>query len=203
VNCPFAERVTSVLSRHPGIGAVVLVGSRARGEAAELSDWDLKVETSAFRPVAAALPALVAPLKPLAQQWDRLSEHACYMLLLPGVGKVDLIFDEPCKPKPPWVVRLTTLPSIDDHFWDWTLWLAAKDRAGKQALVRSELKKMHEHLLAPLGVQRVSAGVSNAVTAYTPARAGAERRLGVAVPRAVENEVRRLLAACGFRLGGG
>ena len=198
MNCPFAERVTSVLSRHPGIGAVVLVGSRARGEAAELSDWDLKVETSAFRPVAAALPALVAPLKPLAQQWDRLSDHACYMLMLRGAVKVDLIFEEPHALEPPWVLSADTLTGIDEHFWDWTIWLASKDSAGKQSLVATELQKLHEHLLGPLGVVSTPASIENAVAAYLPALRSAEERLGVRVPAALKREVLDRLAGHGY-----
>ena len=110
-----AEQIPHVLARHPAIDSVVLAGSRARGEATALSDWDFTVETSDFPSVASALPALVAPLAPLAQQWDRLSDHACYMLMLRGVGKVDLIFDEPWESSPPWTVSAETLCGIDDQ----------------------------------------------------------------------------------------
>ena len=82
--------------------------------------------------MAEALPELVAPLEPLAQQWDRLSPHACYMLMLRGIGKVDLIFDEPWESSPPWEVSAETLRGIDDHFWDWTIWLAAKEGLGSK-----------------------------------------------------------------------
>jgi len=145
--------------------------------------------------LAAALPALVAPLAPLAQQWDRLSPRACYMLMLPEVGKVDLIFDEPWESSPPWTVSAETLRGMDDHFWDWTIWLAAKDRAGKREFVESELRKMHEHLLVPLGAEGAPTRIAGAVAVYTAARAEAEKRLDMPVPRVAEDEVRRLLSA--------
>jgi hypothetical protein len=185
---------------HPAVGSVSLTGSRARGDAIELSDWDFAVETSDFPAVARALPELVAPLEPLAQQWDRLSPHACYMLMLRGIGKVDLILDEPWESSPPWTVSAETLGGIDDHFWDWTIWLAAKDRAGKQEFVEAELRKMHGHLLVPLGVKGVPARIADAVDVYTAAQAEAEKRLAMTVPRVVEDEVRRLLSAGGYAI---
>jgi hypothetical protein len=195
-----ASEIPRVLARHPAIGSVTLAGSRARGDATDLSDWDFKVETRDFRSVAGALPELVAPLEPLAQQWDRLSDPACYMLMLAGIGKVDLIFDEPWEPKPSWEVSEATLWGIDDHFLDWTIWLESKDRAGKRELVATELTKMHEHLLAPLGVEHAPSTIPDAVAAYTTARAETQERLAVAVPRTVEDEVRRLLSAGGYAI---
>jgi hypothetical protein len=194
------EQLREIFCQHPAIRSVELVGSRARDEATELSDWDFEVETSDFRSVAEALPGLVAPLEPLAQQWDRLSDHACYMLMLRGVGKVDLIFDEPWVSSPPWTVSAETLRGIDDHFWDWTIWLASKDRAGKRELVESELGKMHEHLLKPIGVQSVPASVRDAIAAYIAARSEAEDLFGLTLPRVMEEEVRRLLAASRYAL---
>jgi hypothetical protein len=199
-NAGLDERLAKTIGRHPAVDAVELTGSRMRGEATVLSDWDYKVETSDFKSVAGALPALVAPLEPLAQQWDRLSEHACYLLMLRGVGKVDLIFDEPWETSPPWEVSAETLRGIDDHFWDWTIWLAAKDQAGRREMVGTELTKMHEHLLAPLAVERTPLSIADAVVVYTAARGDAEERLAVAVPRAVEDGVRRLLAAGGYAI---
>jgi hypothetical protein len=173
---------------------VRLAGSRAKGESGALSDWDFEVETRDFRAVADALPKLIAPLEPLAQQWDRLNDHACYMLMLRGVGKVDLIFDEPWQSKPPWVVSVETLRGIDDHFWDWTIWLAAKDRAGKRNLVAAELRKMHEHLLGPLGVDDVPSSIEQSVAAYLSALRHAEERLAVQVPPVLQREVLNRLA---------
>jgi hypothetical protein len=196
----FAEFMSAAVGKHPAVSSVRLSGSRERGEATELSDWDFKVETGDFAAVAEALPALVAPLEPLAQQWDRLSPHACYMLMLRGIGKVDLIFHEPWESSPPWEVSPGTLRGIDDHFWDWTIWLAAKDLAGKRELVASELGKMQEHLLGPLGVEGVPATVPAAVAAYAAARAKAEKRLAVRVAREVECEVRERLDQVGYRI---
>ena len=195
-----AEQIPYVLARHPAIDSVVLTGSRARGEATTLSDWDFTIETSDFPALAGTLPALVAPLEPLAQQWDRLSDHACYMLMLHAIGKVDFIFDEPWDSAPPWEVSAETLTGIDDHFWDWTIWLASKDRGGKREVVEAELRKMHEHLLGALGVERVPPTIADAVAVYTAARAEAEKRLQMTVPRVVEDEVRRLLSASGYAI---
>jgi len=66
------------------VRSIELVGSRATGEARPESDWDFRVEARDFDAVAAALPALLAPLEPLAQQWDRLSDEQCWMLILRG-----------------------------------------------------------------------------------------------------------------------
>jgi hypothetical protein len=88
------SQVTSALERHPAVKAVRLVGSRQRGDAGDLSDWDFQVDVVDFAAVAVDLPALVSPLRPLAQQWDRLSRQETYMLILSGVGKVDFLFDQ-------------------------------------------------------------------------------------------------------------
>ena len=45
---------------------------------------------------------LVAPLRPLAQQWDPLSETWCWMAILRGPIKLDFIFAEPHEREPPW-----------------------------------------------------------------------------------------------------
>jgi hypothetical protein len=47
------------------------------------ADWDFRVEVDDFAVVAADLPRLASVLGPLAGQWDRLSPHQCYMLMLP------------------------------------------------------------------------------------------------------------------------
>ena len=96
-----AAAVRAVLLPHPDVRAVELVGSRAGGSPTPLSDWDFVVVTERFDEVARALPALVAELEPLGQQWDRISAYPCYMLLLAGPVKVDLIFpDEPLRVAP-------------------------------------------------------------------------------------------------------
>jgi hypothetical protein len=182
--------VEATLLPHPAVQAVELVGSRADGSPTPLSDWDFVVVTERFDEVARALPALVAELEPLAQQWDRISAYPCYMLLLAGPVKVDLIFpDEPFESLPPWTVSAETLDGIDQHFWDWILWLASKREKREDELVRRELIKLRDHLLGPLGVDRVPGSIGAAVEGYRAARDEREREFGVEVSRRREREV--------------
>jgi predicted nucleotidyltransferase len=190
-----ADSVKAVLLSHQRIREVELVGSRAAGTAVPLSDWDFRIEADDFATVAADLPRLASRLEPLAQQWDRLSPHHCYMLVLTGPAKVDLLFlDQPHQPEPPWTPSPGTLPGIDEHFWDWTLWLAAKHRAGRDRLVRDELEKMARHLLVPMGVPGSPDSLEAAVRSYRAARDRLEHRFGVAAPRRLEREVMRALS---------
>jgi hypothetical protein len=182
--------VEAALLPHPAVQAVELVGSRATGTPTPLSDWDFVVGTDRFDEVARALPALVAELEPLGQQWDRISAYPCYMLLLAGPVKVDLIFpDEPYESLPPWSVSAETLDGIDQHFWDWILWLASKGEKREDELVRRELVKLRDHLLGPLGVDRVPGSIGAAVERYRAARDEREREFGVEVSRRREREV--------------
>jgi Nucleotidyltransferase domain len=172
--------------------AVTLIGSRAKGTATEYSDWDFAVEADDFNAVEAALPSRLAPLEPLAQQWDPLSEHQCYMLMVSGPTKVDLLFlAEPHQIEPPWVVSAETLELIDQHFWDWFLWLGSKEASGKSELVSGELGKMWRHLLGPLGIEEPPSTLHTALSSYLQARRAAEAELGVEVPRRLEREVRK------------
>ena len=172
------------------------MGSRATGEARSDSDWDFRVETRDFASLAAALPELLAPLEPLAQQWDRLSDTQCWMLILRGPVKVDLIFpEEPHVHEPPWVPSAENLDAIDAHLWDWLLWLRPKERSGKDELVAAELEKLFVHLLRPLGVERAPSSVADAVELYRPARDAAAARFGCLVSPALEAEVARALRA--------
>jgi hypothetical protein len=190
--------VRAALLPHPHVLSVELVGSRATGSPTRLSDWDFEVMTDGFDAVARELPALVAELEPLAQQWDRISEYPCYMLMLIGPVKVDLIFPgEPYESLPPWRVSAETLDGLDRHFWDWILWLASKREKGQDELVRHELVKMSEHLLRPLGVDRVPGSIEAALETYRFARDRRERELGVEVSRRLEREV--LPAVCRTR----
>jgi hypothetical protein len=183
-------RVRAAIEPH---ASVRLAGSRERGEETPLSDWDFQLETSDFERLAAALPALVDPLEPLSRQWDRLSPHPTYMLMLRGPLKLDLLFlGRVNEPRPPWVATPDTLGGIDDHFWDWVLWLRSKQERHPQ-LAREQRTLMQEHLLGPLGVARVPASVDEAVTGYVAARAEAEQQLGVSVDRALGDEVSRAL----------
>jgi len=193
-----AAAVRTALLGHPHVMAVELVGSRARGTPTPLSDWDFAVEVNDFAGFTADLPALVAELEPLSQQWDRLGpdDYCCYMLMLAGPVKIDLIFlGVPHRPEPPWEVAPETLHRIDQHFWDWVLWMTAKEQGGKDELVRQELRKMSEHLLKPMGVDPVPGSIQAATVEYLSARERLESSLGVHVPRRVELAVLPVLRA--------
>ena len=193
-----ARRLSELLLEHDAVRSVRLVGSRAEGGATELSDVDLLVDAdlAALEP---ELETVVAPLAPLAAQWDRLSEEASYfMLVLPGGIKVDLVFAVPPTLEPAWRVSAATLPAIDAHFWDWILWLGGKQLGGRDELVASMLGGiMFEHLLGPLGVAKPPATIDEAVRAYLAARAAREAELGVTVARALEGAVLPRLRAAG------
>jgi hypothetical protein len=159
------------------------------------SDWDFAVTTTDFSAVAPALPELLAPLEPLAQQWDRLSERFCWMLMLRGPTKVDLIFvEEPHAPEPPWALSAENLDGMDAHFWDWMLWLRGKRAKGETDLLGAELRKLFVHLLSPLGVNAAPSSIGEAVDRYREARATAEQRFGRRVPRELDQEVAPALA---------
>jgi hypothetical protein len=179
---------------------VELVGSRARGTPTALSDWDFGVETNDLDALKPALPGLVAPLEPLAEQWDPLGEPPSYMLVVRGPVKIDLIFSHEAVPhRPPWRVGPDTLAALDAHFWDWILWLAAKRAGGRDELVRGELKKMHGFLLGPLGVDGAPGTIADAVGAYLSVSGKVERRLGMKVPRALRDEVLSVLSLSNAR----
>ena len=179
-----------MVAPHPAVRAVELVGSRAEGRATEWSDWDFRVEATDFGALGEALPRLLAPLQPLVQQWDRLSSEWCWMLILHGPVKVDLIFpNEPHGKGPPWEPSAENLGAIDDHFWDWMLWLKGKEAGGKQELVVAELEKCRENLLGPLGVTHAPSSIAQAIAEYRRARNRAEQRFGRAVRREVEAPV--------------
>jgi hypothetical protein len=189
------ESIVAAVAPHPAVRRIELIGSRAEGRATTWSDWDFGVWTRDFSAVSAALPELLAPFEPLLQQWDRLGEEYCWMLMLAGPVKVDLIFpDEPHAKEPPWRFEPDTLEGIDGHFWDWAWWLRAKEAVGKSELVAVELGKLFEHLLAPLGVQTPPSSVAEAVRSYRTARDRAEHRFGLAVSREVELAVVPALA---------
>ena len=190
------ERVWGVLQTHPAVQDITLVGSRARGSATRFSDWDLLVDTDDFEQLASALPELVAALDPLASLWDPITGgEACYMLIFEGPTKVDLIFEHPRANDPPWTVSVETLDAVDEHFWDWTLWLCAKQAAGKEDLVTAELHKMFQHLLQPMGAAEVPASLPEAVGVYERLRAGFEDRFGVVVSRRLGEAVAPVVAS--------
>ena len=190
-----ARTVPAILRTHPCVTVVELVGSRAEQRAHELSDWDFAVETDAFERLARDLHALVAPLSPLAEQWDPYSAYACYMLMLPGPTKIDLMFpDEQRAWSPPWSPSPETLEAIDRHFWDWILWLEQKRRGGHAETLAKSLSDMYERMLSPMGVSDEPASIVDALNAYVEARDDLERKFRVSVPRDLEHEVRPVVS---------
>jgi hypothetical protein len=184
--------VQAALEPHPAVDSVTLAGSRARGTETPLSDWDFQVETNDFEALGRALPQLVDPLDPLSRQWDRYSPHPTYMLMLRGPLKLDLLFlGRVNDPRGPWIATPDTLPGIDDHFWDWVLWLKSKQH--RVELSRSQRLLMHTQLLGPVGAPRPPTGVEDAVTLYLEARTRAERVFGVRVDRTLGDEVLKAL----------
>jgi hypothetical protein len=185
-----AGAVAAALADHASIRRIRLAGSRAEGRAHALSDWDFVVETDDFGSVERALPMLVAPLEPIAAQWDPYSDHACYMLVLRGPTKVDLLFpDQPRAWSDAWVASPDTLESVDRHFWDWILWLEQKRTGGRDDIVAKSLGDMSRLLLEPLGAAPEPRTIAEAVDAYLAARRERERAYGVHVSRDLEREV--------------
>jgi hypothetical protein len=180
------------------VSSVVLGGSRARGEATALSDWDLYLGGEP-EGMMEEIPAVVASFGPLAAFWEPLSEEAGYMAVMDGPTKVD-VFPLGARRtiQPPWRLSAETLASIDGHFWDWTLWLGGKALRGERQLVADELVKMRGYLLAPLGVASAPRGLDEAVTAYRRARARAVDALGVAVNPELERQVTEALRRHGL-----
>ncbi len=100
------------------VSSVVLGGSRARGTAIELSDWDLYLEGDSDG-VMAEIPRLVTSYGPLAAFWDPLPVQAGYMVVMDGPIKVDVLpIGASRRVQPPWLLSADSLASIDGHFWD-------------------------------------------------------------------------------------
>ena len=176
-----ATAVPSLLSEVAGITSVELTGSRKRGDAGPCSDWDFVVGTSDFEATERELGRAIGTLNPLGALWDRLSDEPCFMFIIPGPVKIDIIFDGLRHThEPPWTVEASTLPGIDAHFWDWSLWLTSKVDAGKIDFVRDELAKMHDHLLGPMGIRKPTS-LHEAVDLYLAGRTTWETELGTTV----------------------
>jgi Nucleotidyltransferase domain len=175
------------------VSSVVLGGSRAGGRATELSDWDVYVEGEPEE-MMAEIPALVASLGPLAAFWEPLSEEAGYMVVMDGPTKIDVFpLGARRHVQPPWRLDADSLPAIDAHFWDWTLWLGGKSLRGEWGLVADELHKMYRFLLAPVGVAIAPTSLDEAVASYLRARRQAEDSLGVVIQGELGRQVSEAL----------
>lgn len=184
------ELILDLFKNNPHVAVVELIGSRARGDATPFSDWDFRIKVHDFASFSNEISLLVAPMLPLAQQWDRLSETKCYMLIVPGPTKVDFLFpDEPNKKSSPWRVDKSSLTEMDVHFWDWMLWLASKEFRGNEQLVQCELQKLFNHLLKPMLVEAVPESISDAIEVYKTARGHWESKLEISTSRELQNEV--------------
>jgi hypothetical protein len=171
---------------------VELAGSRSRGTHEEESDWDFAVTTTDFPSIARDLPMLVAPLQPLGAQWEPIGHFPVYQLLLRGPTKVEYLFlDHSQEPAAALVPGPDTLHAIDNHFWDWIWWIATKASVGREDLVAEHLPQLFGRLLRPMGMTGEPRDIGSAIAAFTARRDELERRYGVTVPRALEDEVRR------------
>jgi hypothetical protein len=187
--------VWQALDASSAISDVSLGGSRAKGSPTQLSDWDLYLTGEPLTAMA-ELPRLIAPLRPLAAFWEPLSEQAGYMMVMDGPVKIDLFPTGGRRSlQPPWELRTTTLGAIDEHFWDWILWLGSKALRHQAGLVSAELGKMQWFLLGPLGVGRTPADIQEAVHVYLDARSDASRRLQTHVAEDLGRQVRAALRA--------
>ncbi|HEY32806.1 MAG TPA: nucleotidyltransferase domain-containing protein [Dehalococcoidia bacterium] len=192
--------IPELLMKHLAVSSVTLTGSRLRGDATEWSDWDFLVETADFEAVSKALPSLTESLDPLNRLWDPLSHHKIYMIIIRGPVKIDLIFDHPQQPEPPWTVSSNTISLINSHFWDWILWLASKEVRRLHDVTREEFQKMCDNLLAPLGCLRIPSSVEEAVREYLTAFDRQKSLFKIEVDHKLETEVIKGLRVMGFKL---
>jgi len=182
---------TELVAGHPAVKHVELAGSRSRGTHEVLSDWDFAVTTADFASVARDMPALVAPMHPLGAQWEPMGHFPVYQVLLRGPTKVEYLFlDHSQAAMPAREPGPKTLAPIDTHFWDWIWWIATKASAGREDLVGEHLPQLFEHLLRPMGLTEAPGDIDAAITAFIGRRDELERKYGIRVSRALEDEVR-------------
>jgi predicted nucleotidyltransferase len=183
-------RVIETLLAHPAVTTARLAGSRARGTANAFSDWDFAVESSDFLALARDLPRVVEALEPLSAMWDPYADFYCFMMLLRGPVRVDILFlEQKHEPGPPWQLTRQTLPAIDCHFWDWINWAGSKVAAGDSGHLEWHLPLLSRMLLQPIGAAAIPRTVEEAVRLYVAARSAAEKRFGLRVSRELEEEV--------------
>jgi len=186
---------TGLIGGHPAVTSVKFAGSRSRGTHEQLSDWDFAVETSDFEALAQDLPALVAPLDPLGQQWEPMGHFPVYQVLLRGPTKIEYLFlDRSQDPLPPLEPSGDTLPAINTHFWDWIWWLTTKASIGRSDLVAEHMPRLYTQLLRPMGISAVPATIESAVEAFVARLNALEQKFGISVDRALESEVRQGIA---------
>jgi hypothetical protein len=185
------EVAIAAVEGHPAVRSVKFAGSRSRATHQENSDWDFAIETDDFDKLARDLPGLVAPLDPLAAQWEPLGHFPVYMVLLRGPTKIEYLFlDHAQEPRPPVTPSRDTLAAIDAHFWDWTWWIATKASVGRDDLVAEHMPQLHDHILGPMGSESVPVDLNAAIAQYLERRAQLERRFQTEVPRDLEDEIR-------------
>jgi hypothetical protein len=189
------EAVREIVGAVPGVHAVDLVGSSAADDRTHLSDWDFALGVEG-EGVLDAVERALERLPVLALFWDPLSTRANLIVIMDGPIKVDIIVADLRNPHPVsrWMVTAETLPQIDDHFWDWTLWLGAKQLRGAADRVGTELVKMWDALLEPMVATRPPRSIDEAVDMYVVARDKRERELGMRLDRRLEHQVRQVLA---------
>lgn len=190
------HRLVDLVARNPAIQGLALVGSRADDDPTPLSDWDLEVTTDDFQAAAVGIIEAAAALQPLAVFFDPLGTRPNLTVILDGPVKVDLIFpDTPFEPAPAWEATDQTLTKIDWHFWDWTLWLAAKRLRGLDDLVDFSLEDQFAFVLEPMGVSQQPTSIEAAMDAYEEAREKKAAELGVEVDPTFGHQVREAIHA--------
>ena len=160
--------IRTALERCSAVTSLTLGGSRERGRATELSDWDFYLVGDS-EAMMAEVPGVIASVGPLAAFWEPLAEEAVDVFPIGGRRRI----------QPPWVLSAETLVQIDGHFWDWSLWLGGKTLRGERELVANELMNMHGFLLEPIGVAAAPTDLGEALAVYLRARASAMDALGV------------------------
>jgi predicted nucleotidyltransferase len=189
------HRLVDLIARIPAIQGLALVGSRADDDPTPLSDWDLEVTTNDFQGAAVGIIEVAAALHPLAVFFDPLGTRPNLTVVLDGPTKVDLIFpDVPFEAASPWEATGDTMTKIDWHFWDWTLWLAAKRLRGLDDIVDFSLEDQFAFVLEPMGVTQQPKSIEEAMDAYEEARGKKAAELGVEVDPTFGHQVRRALA---------
>lgn len=197
----FERTIIEALSGHFSITDVHLTGSRASQQNTEFSDWDFAVSTSNFEYTATNIQTVVKKLLPLGTFWDPLGSTKCFVAILSGPKKVDFIFEEPQEEKQPYVISRQNLAQIDLHFWDWTIWLVSKEKHADKELVASELHKMYDFILSPMGVSDEPEDIASAVRSFLDALKNAEEEFKIRIDSKLKEECLTYLRKIGYKVG--